>query len=469
MRPSPTGWTIIPYGCCDVLISNTIAAQEHRFRAFRISDEDIELLGTLSSFAEDRLPKLLEELHDQFAPWPEIAQALRQTAVHEPRLAHWVTLVSGRMGEGYTESARRLATAFHDHDVPTYAVVICHAIVSNAIIVELGLDRLDMMGLSRFWQRRELDRRIATRTALSKATQLDLELLLETYAVVQRESRDRTRRHIEAFEITVREVVNAVNASAGRVEQLAASVENVVGETSVQAERAAGAAGSASDNVSNVATATNELSISLDHVAAEVVRASTMAHEAHAAAQKTDAIVKSLAHSAKTIGSVVEMIQTIASQTNLLALNATIEAARAGETGRGFAVVATEVKQLSARTARATDEIAAQVPAMQGATREAVAAIESIVAFVSQVNGIAGAVAASIDEQRAATQEIARSADQAAMGTHANAETIMRLNDRAQQAGKAVHDVLDVAGALSRQAESLNHAFDDLVRQQRAV
>ena len=106
---------------------------------------------------------------------------------------------------------------------------------------------------------------------------------------------------------------------------------------------------------------------------------------------------------------------------------------------------------------------------MQGATREAVAAIESIVAFVSQVNGIAGAVAASIDEQRAATQEIARSADQAAMGTHANAETIMRLNDRAQQAGKAVHDVLDVAGALSRQAESLNHAFDDLVRQQRAV
>ena len=178
--------------------------------------------------------------------------------------------------------------------------------------------------------------------------------------------------------------------------------------------------------------ATNELSISLDHVAAEVVRASTIAHEAHAAAQKTDVIVKSLAHSAETIGSVVEMIQTIASQTNLLALNATIEAARAGETGRGFAVVATEVKQLSARTAKATDEIAAQVPAMQAATREAVAAIESIVAFASQVNGIAGAVAASIDEQRAATQEIARSADQAAMGTQEN-----RRNHRAVERQRA--------------------------------
>lgn len=453
----------------NIVTSNAITAQEHRFRAFRIFEEDTRLLGSLSGFARSRLPQLLDELHEQFAPWPEIARALRQPDVHELRLAHWIRLASGNLQDGYTDSARSLATAFHDHGVPIHAVVICHAIVSNAIIVELGLDRQSMMGLSSLWQRRELDRRIATRTALSKATQLDLELLLETYSVVQQEYRDRTRRQIEAFEVTVREVVHAVNASAGKVERLAASVESVVGETSTQAEWAAGAAGNASDNVSNVATATNELSISLDHVAAEVVRASTMAHEAHDAAQKTDAIVKSLARSAETIGSVVEMIQTIASQTNLLALNATIEAARAGEAGRGFSVVATEVKQLSARTARATDEIAAHVPAMQSATREAVGAIESIVAFVSQVNGIAGAVAASIDEQRAATQEIARSADQAAMGTQANAETIVQLNDRVQQAGKAVHDVLDVAGALSRQAESLNHAFDDLVRQHRAV
>ncbi|WP_173044450.1 globin-coupled sensor protein [Bosea sp. ANAM02] len=451
------------------MTSNSIAAQEHRFRAFRIFDEDIVLLGSLSDFARGRLPHLLENLHDQFAPWPEIAQALRQPDVHERRLSHWIRLASGDLREGYTESAHSLASVFHEHGVPVHAVVICHAIVSNAIIVELGLDRQSMMGLSRLWRRRELDRRMATRTALSKATQLDLELLLETYSVVQQESRDRTRHQIETFEVTVREVVGAVNASAGKVERLAASVENVVGETSAQAERAVGAAGDASDNVSNVATATNELSISLDHVAVEVVRASTMAHEAHAAAQKTDAIVKSLAHSAETIGSVVEMIQTIASQTNLLALNATIEAARAGESGRGFAVVATEVKQLSSRTAKATDEIAAQVPAMQAATREAVAAIESIVTFASQVNGIASTVAASIDEQRAATQEIARSADQAAMGTQANAETILALSDSAQQAGKAVHDVLDVAGALSRQAASLNSAFDDLVRQQRAI
>jgi methyl-accepting chemotaxis protein len=453
----------------EAVTSNSIAAQEHRFRAFRIFNEDIVLLGSLSDFARSRLPHLLDNLHDQFSPWPEIARALRQPDVHERRLAHWIMLASGRLREGYTESAHRLASVFHEHGVPIYAVVICHAIVSNAIIVELGLDRQSMMGLSSFWKRRELDRRIAIRTALSKATQLDLELLLETYSVVQQENRDRTRRQIETFEVTVREVVGAVNASAGKVERLAASVENVVGETSSQAERAAGAAGDASDNVSNVATATNELSISLDHVAAEVVRASTMAHEAHAAAQKTDAIVQSLARSAETIGSVVEMIQTIASQTNLLALNATIEAARAGEAGRGFAVVATEVKQLSSRTAKATDEIAAQVPAMQAATREAVAAIESIVAFASQVNGIAGAVAASIDEQRAATQEIARSADQAALGTQASAESIVQLNERAQHAGRAVHDVLDVAGTLSRQAESLNHAFDELIRQNRAV
>ena len=165
------------------------------------------------------------------------------------------------------------------------------------------------------------------------------------------------------------------------------------------------------------------------------------------------------------------MIQTIASQTNLLALNATIEAARAGEAGRGFAVVATEVKQLSARTAKATDEIAAQVPAMQAATREAVAAIESIVAFASQVNGIAGAVAASIDEQRAATQEIARSADLAALGHAGSArKASCSVSDRAQQAGRRRASTCSTSpGRCRGRRRACTTPSTSLVRQNRAV
>lgn len=464
--PRPATAPAIP---SDTLTTKTIAGQEHRFRAFQISERDLALLAALAGFARARLPSLLPQLHEQFAPWPEIAKALSQPQVHERRLAHWIRLASGDFGEGFTESARSLATAFHEHGVPIYAVVICHGIVVNALIAELGLDQRRLTSLSGRWRRTRLDTGIATRAALSKAAQFDLELLLETYALVEQDRRDATRRQIEAFEGTVRDVVGAVGSGAVKVESLAATMEAVVGETSAQAFMAVRTADDASSNVSNVAAATNELSISLDHVAAEVVRASELAHEADAAAQQTDAIVQSLSRSANTIGSVVELIQMIASQTNLLALNATIEAARAGEAGRGFAVVATEVKQLSARTAQATGEIAAQVPAMQAATREAVAALERIVAFVSQVSGIASVVAASIDEQRAATQEIARSAHQAAVGTEANADAIGKLSTRAQEAGNAVSEVLGVAGALSRHAAGMSEAFETLIRQSRAV
>lgn len=451
------------------LTITSIAGQEHRFRAFQISEEDLALLAAQARFARERLPSLLPQLHEQFSPWPEIALALQQPAVHERRLAHWIRLASGELGEGFVESARSLATTFHENGVPIYAVVICHSIVSHALIVEMGLARHRLTSLSGRWRRTRLDAGIATRAALAKAVQLDLELILETYAVVQQDSRRATLTQIEAFEGTVRGVVSAVGLGAVKVESLATTMQAVAGETSAQALTAVRTTDDASGSVSNVASAANELSVSLDHVAAEVVRASMLAHEANAAAQKTDAIVQSLSGSARTIGSMVEMIRLIAEQTNLLALNATIEAARAGDAGRGFAVVATEVKQLSARTAQATGQIALQVPAMQEATREAVSAIEHIVGFVSQVNEIASAVAGSIDIQRDATLQIARSADRAAVSTRANAEVIGQLSGRALEAGNAVTDVLGVAATLSRQASSMSEAFESLIRQSRVA
>lgn len=448
--------------------SPAIADQEPRFRAFQIGPDDIAVLRSQAEFARNQLPALLVDLHDQFAPWPETARALRIPEVHDARLAHWIRLASGELQDGFMESAHRLATAFHQHEVPAYAVAICHAIVTNRIGAELGLDRDTLSRLGR-WRSKELGRRIALRSALNKATALDLELLLETYVEVQRQSKERTRAEIAAFEVTVRQVVSTVNAGAGKVETLAGTMNHVIQDTGSQAIAAARASDDASANVHNVASATGELSASLDHVAFEVTRAATMAQDANAAAIKTDIIVKSLAQSAQTIGSIVEMIREIAAQTNLLALNATIEAARAGEAGRGFAVVATEVKQLSARTAQATDEIAAQVPAMQAATREAVEAIESIVNFVGQMHYTTSAVAGALEEQRSATQEIARSVDLAAVGTQEVAQTVCGVSDLAVAAGTSVGEVLDVAGTLVREAAALSAAFDGLMRRSHAA
>ncbi len=158
-------------------------------------------------------------------------------------------------------------------------------------------------------------------------------------------------------------------------------------------------------------------SVSTSEIGRQVAESARVAHEAVAEAERTSDTVRGLAEAAHRIGEVVKLISDIASQTNLLALNATIEAARAGEAGRGFAVVASEVKSLANQTAKATDDIAAQVRAIQQATREAVNAIGEISATVATSNSISAAIATAIEKQEATTQEIARNVLEAAKGT----------------------------------------------------
>ncbi len=157
----------------------------------------------------------------------------------------------------------------------------------------------------------------------------------------------------------------------------------------------------------------------------------------------------------QSVGKVAANINTIARQTNLLALNATIEAARAGEAGKGFAVVASEVKSLASQTAKATDDIRAQIAGIQGMTGEAVTAIQAIATTIQEVNEIAASIAASVTEQGAATQEIARNVQQAATGTTEVSANIDGVNQASGEVGDAAGQVLTSAGELSEQAERL--------------
>jgi methyl-accepting chemotaxis protein len=224
-----------------------------------------------------------------------------------------------------------------------------------------------------------------------------------------------------------------------------------------------------SQNVQTVAAATEELASSIQEIGRQVVQSSTIAGKAVAEAERTDAIVNQLTASAQKIGDVVGLINSIASQTNLLALNATIEAARAGDAGKGFAVVASEVKGLANQTAQATDEIGEQVAQMQQATRDAVAAIESIASIINEISGITTTISAAIEEQGAATQEIARNVQEAARGAQDVATLITGVREAASNAGGAATQVLTAASELADQSHLLSEQVVHTIGEMRAA
>jgi methyl-accepting chemotaxis protein len=188
-------------------------------------------------------------------------------------------------------------------------------------------------------------------------------------------------------------------------------------QTSQRAESAVHASDEASSNVATAATAATELSSSIAEISQQLTRATEVVSASVKEAKDTDAQIAGLADAAQKIGDVVKLIRDIAGQTNLLALNATIEAARAGEAGRGFAVVASEVKSLAVQTAKATEEIAAQILAVQASSASAVDAIRSIAGRMQEISAYTSAVATSVEQQSAATSEISQNVAGAAEGT----------------------------------------------------
>jgi methyl-accepting chemotaxis protein len=211
----------------------------------------------------------------------------------------------------------------------------------------------------------------------------------------------------------------------------------------------AAASEEASTNVQSVASATEELSSSVNEISRQVQESARIANEAVGQAHQTNDRVSELSKAASRIRDVVELINTIAGQTNLLALNATIEAARAGDAGRGFAVVASEVKALAAQTAKATDDIGRQITGIQAATEDSVTAIKEISGTIVRLSEISSTIAAAVEEQGAATQEISRNVQQAALGTTQVSAHITDVQQGASETGSASSQVLSAAQTLS--------------------
>ncbi len=280
------------------------------------------------------------------------------------------------------------------------------------------------------------------------------------------EQQEAERRHAEQrkldmqkladqFETAVGEIVETVSSAATELEASAVTLTTTAERSEKLATMVATASEEASTNVQSVASASEQLTSSVSEISRQVQESSRVAGNAVSQAQKTNARVAELSKAASRIGDVVELINTIAGQTNLLALNATIEAARAGEAGRGFAVVASEVKVLAEQTAKATDEISQQISGIQAATQESVGAIKEIGDTIGLMSEISSTIAAAVEEQGAATQEISRNIQHAAQGTSQVSSNITDVQHGASETGSASSQVHSAARSLSSESNRL--------------
>ena len=303
--------------------------------------------------------------------------------------------------------------------------------------------------------------------ALIAKKDADAAAALDAEAKIQRGQRvDAITRE---FETMIGNMVDQLSSASTELEAAANTLTHTADTTQQLSGSAVSASRDVSDNVQSVAAASEEITSSVNEIGRQVQEANRVAQEAVAQAHSTDASIGQLAQAASRIGDVIKLITAVAEQTNLLALNATIEAARAGDAGRGFAVVASEVKALAAQTAKATEEISAQISGMQSATDMSVAAIREIGRTIASISEISSTIAAAVEEQGAATQEIARNMQEAAHLSTQVATNVTDVNKGAGETGSASTQVLASARSLSKESGQLRLEVDKFLSDIRAA
>ncbi|WP_378775795.1 protoglobin domain-containing protein [Methylopila musalis] len=412
--------------------------------------------------AKPALGDVLDGFYAHLLTQPQLAGRVKG---NEPRLksaqgVHWERLFSGAFDDAYFESVRRIGMAHVKIGLEPRWYIGGYAFVQDRLLELFGREK-------RFSGPAAM--RLAR--AASKAVMLDMELAISVYQdkiMGDLEAKNTAiETAINAFDHQVAQALGGVAAASDRLTGTASTLEAAALATNDRSSVVASAASDTAAIVRGSAAATEELAASIRQIGEQSRRSMEKAEQAAQEATRTNGAMTQLADTANRIGSVVGLISAIAGQTNLLALNATIEAARAGDAGRGFAVVASEVKELARQTAEATDSIASQIAAIQASTQTSAGDIARVLDSIAEVADIAGGISLAVEQQAAATREIAENAQGAARNTGEVNDSIVVVQESNNQTHAAAIEVHTLAGDIRGQVKGIQttvRAFFEKVR-----
>ncbi|WP_426413408.1 protoglobin domain-containing protein [Bradyrhizobium ganzhouense] len=438
-----------------------------RLRFHGIDSETSALLKANKSYIIAILPAALDEFYNHIANFPEAAQFFRSREhmqhAKAMQIRHWEILTEGDFGERYVASVTKIGEVHNKIGLEPKWYIGGYNFLLASLIAKIAKDKR-----AGFFKIRGKDDATVLQQALARALMLDIDFAIAVYLDTgRRERRTMLEALANTFDTSVGTVVGSLSAAADQMQSTAAQLTASAGETSVQSVAVSKAAEDAATNVSTVAASAQQLGIAVQEIARQVDHSVQVSRAAVENAVSAASTVTDLTEVVAGISEIVDTISNLASQTNLLALNATIEAARAGDAGRGFSIVASEVKALANQTASATINITAKISAIKASTGHAVDAINGITNAVHQIDAVASAIAAAIEEQNAATNEIVGSVSRASTGTTGVTSNIAGVAHAASRTGEGATKVQGASIELAKQAQALRvevHRFLENVR-----
>jgi methyl-accepting chemotaxis protein len=437
------------------------ADHETRLRYARIDATTRADLPAIWKQVASELPGVLSRFYAHAHSEAHLAKLIgdKQNGLETAQAKHWERLFGGAFDADYVASIRRIGMAHVRIGLePRWYIAGYQFLLNELSAIVVRKNRLAPSRLARYIG------------ALNKVVMLDLDYAISTYQTALIEERQRRNDEIagaiDNFRGSVDSILGALDTNTTRMQETAQTLTSVAEQAGLEADSASNASRDTSLNVQSVASATEQMTASVNEIADQINGASSIVREASQMTEASSAEVERLAEAGRQIGEVVSLIQAIAEQTNLLALNATIEAARAGEAGRGFAVVAQEVKALASQTSKATEEIARHVHGIQGSTATSVESIRKIAGIMGKIENVTSSVAAAIEEQSAATGEISTNIQRAANGTHTLSENVAGVNEAISETNRSASAVAQASNELSDQSRNLSrevrHFFEVL-------